>query len=120
MQRNTKIFFVLLLFFFILHTFRDIFQILHIHTWLSDTMRTNHPWCRPYCDYAVFPHEIYGIIATSRVLQRNKVGILGMSVIFAFILMWLGFILQIMGINSINNHFEGFANSTLILLPVLV
>jgi len=100
MKRFWKSLFVFLLIFFIVHLTRDIMQILHVDNLLATTLRTNHLWCRPYCDYATFPHEIFGIIASSIVLKRNKMGFLGILVLLSLALWPIGFVMEILGLNG--------------------
>jgi hypothetical protein len=99
MNKFLKIIFTLLLVFFIIHLVRDLLQVYHVNTPLATMLRTNHLWCRPYCDYATFPHEIFGIIASSIVLRRNKVGILGILVLLSLTLWTIGFVMEGLGLN---------------------
>jgi len=100
MNKFLKYLFIFLLGFFILHLIRDILQILDIHTWISDTLTTNHKWCRPYCDYATLPHEIFGIVGSYIVLRRNKLGLLGILVLLSLPLWTIGFVMEFMGLNK--------------------
>ncbi|MBP7967237.1 hypothetical protein KAZ66_03095 [Candidatus Woesebacteria bacterium] len=89
--------FYILLVFFILHTIRDILQIYDVDTPLATFMQTNHLWCRPYCDYAVFPHEVLGFIGTVIVLKRDHVGYIGACVLLSLPLWTIGFTMQLLG-----------------------
>lgn len=100
MNKFWKFVFVALLIFFIFQLIKDILQILDIHTLISDTLTTNHKWCRPYCDYATLPHEVFGIIATLIVLRRSKLGILGVLVLLSLPLWTIGFVMEILGLNK--------------------
>lgn len=100
MNKFWRSLFTLLLAFFIIHLIRDIMQIFHIDNPLATILRTNHLWCRPYCDYATFPHEILGIIASSVVLKRNKLGLLGLLVLLSLPLWTIGFVMQTLGLNN--------------------
>ena len=94
-----KGFFYLLAAFFVLHTIRDILQIYDVHTPLARLWQTNHWWCRPYCDYAVFPHEILGFIGTVIVLKRNKIGMVGVLVLLSLPLWTVGFVMELLQLN---------------------
>lgn len=87
MSNSWRFIFLFLLLFFILHFIRDILQIAEIHTLLSDSFRSNHRWCRPFCDYVVFPPEIFGIIASFMVIKRNTIGLLG-KLLLVSLLFW--------------------------------
>lgn len=91
--------FYILLTFFILHTIRDILQILNVNFFLATMIPTNHRWCRPYCDYAAFPHEIFCMIGTVIVLRRNKIGILGFLVLLSLPLWTIGFVMEYLDMN---------------------
>ncbi|MEK7571429.1 MAG: hypothetical protein AAB553_04075 [Patescibacteria group bacterium] len=86
--------FIVLLAFFVVHLLRDILQIFDVNTPLATLMRTNHSWCRPFCDFATLPHEIFGIIGSSIVLRRNKMGILGWLVLLSLPLWTIGFVME--------------------------
>ncbi len=100
MNKFFKFIFTLLLAFFIVHLLRDILQIYHVDTPLATLVRTNHLWCRPYCDYATLPHEIFGIIASSIVLRRNSIGILGILTLVSLPLWTIGFVMEMFGLNQ--------------------
>jgi len=68
---------VLGLLFFVYHFVRDILQILGYHHLLLDIGSRMRYWCGPYCEYITFPPEIFGIIALSIILKRNRFGLLG-------------------------------------------
>lgn len=95
-----KSLFLLLLTFFIVHLIRDILQIYHVDTPLATLLRTNHLWCRPYCDYATLPHETFGIIGSSMVLRRNKAGVLGIIILLSLPLWTIGFVMEALGLNK--------------------
>ncbi|MEK7571628.1 MAG: hypothetical protein AAB553_05125 [Patescibacteria group bacterium] len=99
MNTFVKLLFSLLLAFFVIHLLRDILQIYNIDTPLATLLRTNHLWCRPFCDYATLPHEIFGIIGSSIVLKRKKVGILGWLVLLSLPLWSIGFVMEGLGLN---------------------
>jgi hypothetical protein len=100
MNKIWKVIFYLLLTFFILHFVRDLLQIFDVNTPLATTLQTNHKWCRPFCDYATLPHELFGIIATVLVLKRNRLGILGLLILLSLPLWTIGFMMEFLGLNS--------------------
>ena len=84
--------FIIILIFSIYHLFRDITtDILGFHHPFVDIGHRLYPglrWCGPYCLYSTFPLEIFNIIATIKVLSRNKVGILG-NIILLTLPIWV-------------------------------
>lgn len=62
------------------HTVRDILQIYGVHSIFADWLHWEHRWCKPYCDYALFPPELFNIVAIGIILKRGKFGILGILV----------------------------------------
>lgn len=78
--------FILLLIWSIYHLIRDIFtDILGLHNFIVDFGHRNYPeirWCSSYCQFLTIPLEIFNIVAISIVLQRNKIGLLGLIVLF--------------------------------------
>lgn len=100
MSKALKFIYLILLIFFVLHLLRDILQIFDIHTLLSDTVTTNHKWCRPYCDYATLPYEIFGIVGSFIVLRRNKMGLIGVVVLLSLPLWTIGFVMEFLGLNK--------------------
>lgn len=71
--------------FFVLHTVRDVLQILQVHNFLADFYTTHHIWCGQYCDYVGFPPELFGLVGSAIVLRRNKVGWLGYFILISLI-----------------------------------
>jgi len=82
-----------------MHLVRDVLQILDVNTPFATLLESNHRWCRPYCDYAVLPHELYGIMASVIVLKRNKVGLLGKVVLLSLPLWSIGFVMEFLRLN---------------------
>lgn len=94
MSKIRKIIFLILLVYFIFHTIRDVLQILNLYgNPLADLLKTNHSWCRPYCDYVTLPPDLLGIIGSVIVLNRNKTDLIGVFVILAFLSIQIGFLL---------------------------
>lgn len=62
------------------HTVRDILQIYGAHNIFADWLHWEHRWCKPYCDYVLFPPELFNIAAIGIILKRGKLGILGILV----------------------------------------
>ncbi len=89
-----RVIFLLLLLFFIFHTIRDILQIFDIKTPLATFLQTNHPWCRPYCDFVTFPLELFGIVGSLIVLKRKTVGLVGILVLLSLPLWSIGFVTE--------------------------
>ncbi len=80
--------FILILLISSYHLIRDTLQIFDIHNFFIDIWNRPHIWCRPYCDFATFPLEIFNIVGSSVVLKRNRVSLLGILVILSLPL-WL-------------------------------
>ena len=79
--------FVFTLIFALYHTVRDILQIVGAGHWFVNILAIQkHNWCKPFCDYYTFPWEIFVIIGSIIVLRRDRSGILGQAVMFAFII----------------------------------
>lgn len=73
-----------LLFFSALHLLRDILQIYHVNTPLATILKTNHTFCRPFCDYVTLPPEIFIIIASIISLTKKKARILVLATLGVF------------------------------------
>lgn len=86
-----KIIFWAILIFCLYHTFRDILQVSGVGGMLANFAHYPHQWCQQYCDYVAFPPEIAGIVASSIVLKRNRIGILGVVTIGLLLLIPLMF-----------------------------
>jgi hypothetical protein len=100
MNKFWKWFFYLLVTLFITHLIRDILQIFDVNIPLATFLQTNHKWCRPYCDYATLPHELFGIIASVIILKRKRLGILGVLVLLSLPLWTIGFVMELFGLNG--------------------
>lgn len=90
MTRIERVTFISLIIFSVYHSIRDVLQIMGIHNWLADVANYKHNWCRaiaPVCDYYLFPWEAFVFIGSIIVLKRNKVGLLGRSVLFSLIIL---------------------------------
>lgn len=81
-----------LLAFSTIHLLRDILQIYNIDTPLATILKTNHTFCRPFCNYVTFPPEIFLIIASLFVLGMKKFGKLGWGMVGIFILWMMIFV----------------------------
>jgi hypothetical protein len=74
------------------HLVRDVLQIYGVHHPLIDLWHRNHLWCAQYCSYITIVPEIFVIIASSIVLWRKRIGILGAIVLISipfWIVAWL-------------------------------
>jgi len=88
MNKFSKTIIIFLLVFSTVHLFRDMLQIYQVNTPLATILKTNHSFCRPFCDYVTLPPEIFIIFASWFVLQRKKFGQLGW-IIYAVFVMWM-------------------------------
>lgn len=89
MTKTIRYIFISLIIFSVYHTIRDVLQIMRVHNWLADVASYKHNWCRiiaPVCDYYLFPWEFFVFTGSIIVLKRNKVGLLGKSVLFSLII----------------------------------
>ena len=78
MNAFLKSLFVLVLLFAIYHLVRDVLQISGVENVLTDIFHwPPNAWCGHYCDYISLPLEIGAIFGSLLVLQRNRIGIVG-------------------------------------------
>lgn len=87
MKNSLRLLFILLIIIFSYHLIRDVLQIMEIHNVLTqiDLVYRDHYWCKPYCDYVSIPPEVFGIIGSSIVLKRKKVGAIGVAVLVSLV-----------------------------------
>jgi len=86
MSKLLKITFIAILLLSCYHTVRDILQTFEIHNWFTEIFHRPHLWCRPYCNIATIPLDLFGIIAPVVVLKRNRLGIIGVIVLLSMFL----------------------------------
>lgn len=90
MSKTIRFIFIFLIIISVYHTIRDILQIMEVHNWLADVANYKHNWCKaiaPVCDYYLFPWEAFVFIGSIIVIKRNKVGLLGRSVLYSLIIL---------------------------------
>ena len=88
MKKIYRFLFILILLISTYHLIRDTFQVFDIHNFFIDIWNRPHFWCRPYCDFATYPLDIFNIVGSVMILKRNKVSLLGILVI-ASLPLWL-------------------------------
>lgn len=89
MSKTARFIFIFLILFSAYHTIRDVLQIMEVRNWFTTVLNYQHNWCNtiaPVCDYYLFPWEIFVFIGSIVVLSRNKVGLLGKSVLYSLII----------------------------------
>jgi hypothetical protein len=84
-----KLFVYFLLVFSLVHFARDLLQIFKVDTPLATILKTNHTFCRPFCDYVTLPPEIFIIITSLFALQKKRFGKLSWGATGVFVL-WMG------------------------------
>lgn len=69
--------FVLILLFATYHLIRDALQLFAANSVLANAFHWQHQWCGVYCDYIAFPFEIAAMFGAWIVLQRRRIGVIG-------------------------------------------
>jgi hypothetical protein len=87
MKKSLRFLFIILIILFSYHLMRDVLQIVGIQNILTqiDLVYRDHYWCKPYCDYVSIPPEVFGIIGSSIVLNRGKIGAIGIAVLASLV-----------------------------------
>lgn len=89
MGRWVRLLVISILIFSIYHLIRDISTaFFNVHNVFVDFAHRDHLWCGPTCPYITLPFELYGIVVSSVVLKRNRLGLLGTS-LFAMVPVWI-------------------------------
>ena len=72
------------------HLIRDIMQIVGVENIFTMIFHRPHTWCGRYCDWIMFPVELGAIVGATLVLQRNRVGIIGILTLLFPPILFLG------------------------------
>jgi hypothetical protein len=88
MSKLLRVIFILILLFSIYHLVRDILQIINLENIYVNVLHRQHIWCSNYCDYVTIPFDLIGILGSSIVLKKNKLGYAGLIVLFSMFL-WI-------------------------------
>ena len=94
MNKLLKFVVILIFLFSIYHLLRDVLQIMNINIPLVNFLHRPHIWCGQYCDLATLTLDLFGIIVGALVLKRNKLGMLGIGLLFLIPLWILAFMVN--------------------------
>ncbi|MEK7169038.1 MAG: hypothetical protein AAB778_03435 [Patescibacteria group bacterium] len=84
-----RYFFVIVLVLSTYHFVRDILQTFGIHNAFTNILHRSHTeWCRSYCNFVTYPLYLLGMIGSYIVLNRNKLGTVGVVLLIS-LLFWL-------------------------------
>lgn len=87
-----KAIFVIILIASVYHFMRDLLQLFGLDSAFTDIAHRPHVWCGQYCDIVTIPFDIISIVISTIVLQRKRVGVLGI-ILLATLPLWLFFTL---------------------------
>jgi hypothetical protein len=72
----------------IYHFIRDVLQTFGADNFLTNILHRPHAWCNNYCDYVTYPLDLLGIVGSSIILKRSRLGKLG-TIVLISLPMWL-------------------------------
>ncbi len=81
MNRGIRLIFWAILIFSLYHLIRDLFQIFNVNGVFINIFHRDHLWCAPYCDDVTLPLDLFGLVGSSAVIKRNKLGLLGKAIL---------------------------------------
>ena len=92
MNKVFRFIFIAVLLFSVYHLIRDLLTNAGIHNYILDIAhRPKTLWCGAICPWVTVPPEIFTIIASTLVLKRNHIGVLGFLVLVQ-VPIWIVFI----------------------------
>ena len=84
---------ILIFLFAVYHLIRDVLQIMGVENILTGILHWDHVWCGQYCNQITLPVEAGAMIGSAVVLKRNRLGRLGIFVLYFPLLMLAGTLL---------------------------
>ena len=82
--------FWLILLFSIYHLLRDVLQIFAVENIFTTIFHRPHTWCGWYCDWIMLPFELGAIAGAILVLQRDRIGMIGILTLLFPPVLFLG------------------------------
>jgi hypothetical protein len=90
MNKFWKAVFIIILIASIYHFIRDLLQTLDLDSVFTDIAHRPHEWCGQYCDVVTIPFDVISIAVSAFILNRNRVGKLGIALL-ASLPLWIIF-----------------------------